>query len=85
VVIDLPSLEEIKQRVHQEVAGMRNDYMRLLNPTPYKVYPPKKCKPLILQIQVSVTDDLYNFVHELWLKEAPIPDLSNDEKTEKLS
>ena len=39
----------------------REDHLRPLNPTPYKV---------------SVNKELYNFVHEMWLKESPIADLS---------
>jgi len=41
---------------------MRPDHLRLLNPTPYKV---------------SVSTQLYNFIHDLWLQEAPIPDISS--------
>jgi nicotinate phosphoribosyltransferase len=41
---------------------MRPDHLRLLNPTPYKV---------------SVSSELYSFIHDLWLQEAPIPDISS--------
>jgi len=40
---------------------MREDHIRWLNPTPYKV---------------SVTNDLYLFIHKLWLQEGPIKELS---------
>ncbi|KAL6044059.1 Nicotinate phosphoribosyltransferase [Balamuthia mandrillaris] len=59
--VDLPSVEQIRDYVKEQIKEMRADHMRLLNPTPYKV---------------SVTAQLYNFVHELWLEEAPIPDIS---------
>jgi len=32
----------------------------MINPTPYKV---------------SVTDELFQFLHRLWVEEAPIPEL----------
>lgn len=39
----------------------REDHIRPLNPTPYKV---------------SVSAELYDFMHRLWLNEAPIQDLN---------
>lgn len=39
---------------------MRPDHMRELNPTPYKV---------------SVSAKLYDFIHFLWLNEAPVGEL----------
>jgi nicotinate phosphoribosyltransferase len=46
--------------VQAQLASMRKDHLRAINPTPYKV---------------SVTDELYEFIHSLWLQEAPIPEL----------
>eukprot|EP01113_Clastostelium_recurvatum_P021628 TRINITY_DN2566_c0_g1_i1.p1 TRINITY_DN2566_c0_g1~~TRINITY_DN2566_c0_g1_i1.p1 ORF type:complete len:578 (-),score=144.49 TRINITY_DN2566_c0_g1_i1:136-1680(-) len=56
----LPTLEENKKYCTSQVAIMREDHLRYLNPTPYKV---------------SVSQELYNMVHELWLQEVPIRDL----------
>ena len=33
----LPSIEELKQRCSEQLAAMRGDHVRSLNPTPYKV------------------------------------------------
>ncbi|XP_076172974.1 nicotinate phosphoribosyltransferase isoform X2 [Ptiloglossa arizonensis] len=57
----LPSLLEIRSRVQESLKTLRNDHKRNLNPTPYKV---------------AVSDDLYNFIHDLWLQNAPIGELS---------
>lgn len=56
----LPTLEDVRQRVRTCLATLRNDHKRNLNPTPYKV---------------AVSDDLYNFIHDLWLQNAPIGEL----------
>lgn len=61
VLQKLPTLEEIRQHVKNSLKSIRNDHKRLFNPTPYKV---------------SVTDSLYNFIHDLWLQNAPIGELS---------
>lgn len=57
----LPGLEEVRQRVTTCLSTLRNDHKRNLNPTPYKV---------------AVSDELYNFIHDLWLQNAPIGELS---------
>ncbi|XP_017791411.1 PREDICTED: nicotinate phosphoribosyltransferase isoform X2 [Habropoda laboriosa] len=57
----LPALQEIRNRVQESLKTLRNDHKRNLNPTPYKV---------------AVSDDLYNFIHDLWLQNAPIGELS---------
>ena len=44
-----------------QLRDVREDHLRRLNPTPYKV---------------SVTSDLYTFMHDLWLAEAPVPEFS---------
>ncbi|KAH7852050.1 hypothetical protein Vadar_019922 [Vaccinium darrowii] len=56
----LPSLKEIRDRCIQQLEQMRPDHMRRLNPTPYKV---------------SVSAKLYDFIHFLWLNEAPVGEL----------
>jgi len=53
-------LEVTRAYVLEQLAMMRQDHMRPINPTPYKV---------------SVSDRLYHFIHDLWLKEAPITEL----------
>ncbi|XP_023715616.1 nicotinate phosphoribosyltransferase isoform X2 [Cryptotermes secundus] len=71
VCCHLPGLEEIREKVRTSLDSLRNDHKRNLNPTPYKFecdYSPG--------CQVSVSDNLYHFIHELWLQNAPIGELS---------
>ena len=56
-----PPLDTIRQYVQNQIALMRPDHMRAVNPTPYKV---------------SVSQDLYRSMHELWMKEAPISEIT---------
>jgi len=58
---DYPSLAEIRQNVQVSLKTLRQDHKRSLNPTPYKV---------------GVSDDLYHFIHDLWLENQPIGELS---------
>lgn len=60
ICIDLPVLSAIRERVKASLASLRSDIKRNLNPTPYKV---------------SVSDQLYHFMHTLWLENAPIGEL----------
>ncbi|XP_031331456.1 nicotinate phosphoribosyltransferase-like [Photinus pyralis] len=55
------NMQEIRERVKRSMRTLRGDIKRNLNPTPYKV---------------SVSDKLYSFLHELWLQNAPIGELS---------
>ncbi|CAG9769607.1 unnamed protein product [Ceutorhynchus assimilis] len=55
------TLQEVQQRVENSLRILRPDIKRTLNPTPYKV---------------SVSDDLYHYLHTLWLANAPIGELS---------
>uniref|UniRef100_A0A6M2DWK4 Nicotinate phosphoribosyltransferase n=1 Tax=Xenopsylla cheopis TaxID=163159 RepID=A0A6M2DWK4_XENCH len=57
----LPSLIEVKNRVQASLKTLRQDLKRNLNPTPYKV---------------AVSDELYSYIHNLWLQNAPIGELS---------
>ncbi|KAD7479399.1 hypothetical protein E3N88_02535 [Mikania micrantha] len=57
---DLPTLEQIREHCMKQLERMRTDHMRRLNPTPYKV---------------SVSAKLYEFIHFLWLNEAPVGEL----------
>lgn len=57
----LPSLRELKERTCKSISCLREDHKRQLNPTPYKV---------------SVSDELYNFMHEIWLSNQPIGELA---------
>jgi len=61
VVSDMPDLEQIRANVQSSLAALRQDHKRSLNPTPYKV---------------GVSNDLYHFIHDLWLENAPIGELS---------
>lgn len=45
----------------QGIGSLRKDVRRSLNPTPYKV---------------SLTTNLFNFLQQLWEREAPIASLS---------
>jgi len=58
---NMPTLNEIRQNVQESLRTLRQDHKRSLNPTPYKV---------------GVSDDLYHFIHDLWLENAPIGELS---------
>jgi nicotinate phosphoribosyltransferase len=57
----LPNMQEIKEQVVNSLKILRPDIRRTLNPTPYKV---------------SVSDNLYHYLHNLWLENAPIGELS---------
>ncbi|ESQ46281.1 hypothetical protein EUTSA_v10000109mg [Eutrema salsugineum] len=57
---ELLPLKEIRERCIKQLENMRPDHMRRLNPTPYKV---------------SVSAKLYDFIHFLWLNEAPVGEL----------
>lgn len=58
---NLPNMQEIKAKVVESLKILRPDIKRTLNPTPYKV---------------SVSDELYHYLHKLWLDNAPIGELS---------
>ncbi|KAL6069912.1 Nicotinate phosphoribosyltransferase, variant 2 [Balamuthia mandrillaris] len=60
--LSLPSLEEIKHRCQQQVAEMREDHLRPLNPTPYKV---------------SLSSKLWNDFNALWQESVPISDITH--------
>lgn len=57
----LRPLPEARQYVLDQLARMRPDHLRALNPTPYKV---------------SVSDELYSFTHRLWLQKAPVAEIA---------
>lgn len=83
----LPALRDIRERCINQLEQMRPDHMRRLNPTPYKVT--KLNLSLNYSIvfvlndfdfffnheQVSVSAKLYDFIHFLWLNEAPVGEL----------
>jgi len=58
--VSLRTLIEIKQYVLKQLNMLREDHLRALNPTPYKI---------------SVSSELYDFIHRLWLEEAPIMEI----------
>jgi nicotinate phosphoribosyltransferase len=53
-------VQRIKTYITEQMEQIRPDHLRYLNPTPYKV---------------SVDQPLYDFMHELWMTEAPVHDL----------
>lgn len=60
LVAPLPSLEESRAFVQQEIRSLREDHIRFMNPTPYKV---------------SVTQSLYELLHRIWFEEAPLEEI----------
>ncbi|KAL6551731.1 Nicotinate phosphoribosyltransferase 2 [Orobanche gracilis] len=56
----LAPIKLIRERCINQLGQMRPDHMRKLNPTPYKI---------------SVSAELYDFIHFLWLNEAPVGEL----------
>eukprot|EP00029_Vermamoeba_vermiformis_P008870 TRINITY_DN4267_c0_g1_i1.p1 TRINITY_DN4267_c0_g1~~TRINITY_DN4267_c0_g1_i1.p1 ORF type:complete len:534 (+),score=130.04 TRINITY_DN4267_c0_g1_i1:104-1705(+) len=59
--VALPTLKEVREYSRKQFDIIREDHKRQLNPTPYKV---------------SVSAELYNLFHKLWLDEAPIEQIS---------
>ncbi|XP_053381882.1 nicotinate phosphoribosyltransferase-like [Mercenaria mercenaria] len=57
----LPPLNDLRNKAISSIKSLRQDHKRALNPTPYKV---------------SLSADLYTFMHNLWLENAPIGELS---------
>lgn len=55
-----PSLKQMRSHVRDQLTLIRSDHKRSLNPTEYKV---------------SVTNDLFTFMHELWLEKVAVPEL----------
>lgn len=49
-----------RKRVMEQLSEFREDHLRAQNPTPYKV---------------AVSNELYEFIHNLWSEEAPIKEL----------
>lgn len=55
------TLAQAKEAVGQQLDLFRPDILRFINPTPYKV---------------SISPELFTFLHELWQSETPVPELS---------
>lgn len=60
IKISIPTLKEVRTYAREQIDQLRKDHKRDLNPTPYKV---------------SVTDDLFQFMHKLWMRSVPIGEL----------
>ena len=60
-MIDLPTLQETKDFVADQLKLITRDILRYINPTPYKV---------------SVSNTLFQFLHDLWQAESPVVELS---------
>jgi len=54
-------LTEARAHCREELTCLREDHKRSLNPTPYKI---------------SVSQQLYEYMHDLWMSELPIAELS---------
>jgi nicotinate phosphoribosyltransferase len=61
IVRKTPTLSETRDFTIAQLGNMREDHVRSLNPTPYKM---------------SVSADLYAKMHQLWEKNAPPMELS---------
>jgi len=59
--IELPAIDEIKKYCQSQITSMREDHMRPLNPTPYKV---------------SATKQLHDLLHSMWNESLPVQELS---------
>jgi len=57
---NLETIPQVKERAKQQLLDLRSDIKRLLNPTPYKI---------------TVSEKLYDFMHQLWLDSTPIGEL----------
>lgn len=55
------TFQQAKDAIARQLRTIRPDILRYINPTPYKV---------------SVSDDLFNYLHELWQTETPVAELS---------
>jgi len=55
-----PTLHQLRSRVVDQLAVMRTDFLRRVNPTPYKL---------------SLSSELYTYMHKLWLSEMPITEI----------
>ena len=53
----LPTLEECRTRAREQIFSLREDHIRVLNPTPYKI---------------AVSSRLFQTLHDLWLSSTPI-------------
>jgi nicotinate phosphoribosyltransferase len=60
VVSGLPSVEQTRQYVNDQINYTRADLLRYMNPGEYKV---------------SVSDDTFRFLHQLWQNETPVREL----------
>ena len=61
MTVPLPSIHEVRDRVDEQMAQLREDHKRPLNPTPYKV---------------SVSQKLYDLLHRMWQENQPIETLT---------
>jgi len=60
-VLDPPRpLRELRQYAADQLASLRPDHLRMVNPTPYKV---------------SLSKNLYDYMHQLWTDETPVGEL----------
>jgi nicotinate phosphoribosyltransferase len=53
-------LKDVRQYALQQLTSLREDHLRMMNPTPYKV---------------SLSERLFDHMHELWNREAPLREL----------
>lgn len=73
LVKPLPSMSEVRERCKKQITTMREDHMRRLNPYFYFFF---ICFTYRTPYKVSLSSELYTFMHDLWLSEAPIPEIA---------
>jgi nicotinate phosphoribosyltransferase len=56
-----PTPDMVRKYVLNQIFAMRPDHLKAVDPTPYKV---------------SVCEDLYRSIHQMWMREAPITEIS---------
>mmetsp|Transcript_4623 Transcript_4623/g.6837 ORF Transcript_4623/g.6837 Transcript_4623/m.6837 type:complete len:109 (-) Transcript_4623:199-525(-) len=61
VINEPPEIESTKAYVAEQVSQVRPDILRKSNPTPFKI---------------SVSQDLFAFLHDLWQLETPVTELA---------
>jgi nicotinate phosphoribosyltransferase len=60
LVQELPKLAQNREYCMAQLSQLREDHKRVVNPTPYKV---------------SVSEELFKYMHELWENECPIHEI----------
>lgn len=68
-----PTLQELRSCVQRQLENIREDHLRFVNPTPYKVLFHQTSSDFL---QISVSQELYDQFHKLWAEEVAVPDIT---------